>query len=421
MIPNPVAAPLARRLARRAFVAKAANAFEVVRLKLTALYERLSDRAARALLAEVLARLADAPDEAAALDLLRGLDLAALAGAAIPAADLADLDEALYLAGAVEGTGKRLKFSLGPPDYRALNLIGRQNYFWLLEHYSETVQHGFDGLLNQAYAEGWSRDRLAEALRAHFQDLKPASRAYFNGLADHSARKLREIGRVAGYERAGITHVKVKAILDRRTSQICRCLNGRIIPVATLAAQKERILNAKGKDELKRAAPWLTDLTAASDLPEKYGLPPYHYRCRTITVAYFPELSEAGKKVRWSDDAGKTVQDKILVGHVDQKLERELLLSEQGLDHANNRIRHPISRQKLEAALRSITHKGAATGQNGREDELVTLSQNGVVLVFRNNLVYTAFVPTRDPWQYFKDQVKTPIKKGDDDEQERSD
>lgn len=95
-------ATLTRRLARRAFVAKAANAFEAVRLKLVALYERLSDQAARALLAEVIARLADAPDEAATLDLLRGLDLAALAGAALPASDLNDLNEALYLAGAVD-------------------------------------------------------------------------------------------------------------------------------------------------------------------------------------------------------------------------------------------------------------------------------------------------------------------------------
>lgn len=412
-------ATLSRRLARRAFVAKAGNAFEAVRRKLLALCERLSDRAARALLAEALARLADAPDEAAALDLLRGLDLSALAGAAIPAADLNDLNEALYLAGAVEGAGKRLKFALGPPDYRALELVGKQNYFWLMEHYGGEVQQGFDGLLNQAYAEGWSRNRLADAMREHFRDLQPASRRYFEGLADHSTRKIREIGRVAGYERAGITHVKVKAILDRRTSKICRCLNGRIVPVATLAAQKERILNAEGKEELKRAAPWL-DLGAADELPDRYGLPPYHYRCRTVTVAHFPELSEAGKPISWSDDAGKTFQDKILSGHVDEKLGRELLLTEKGLGYAG-RDKHPLSSARIEAALRSITHKGENRNPDAREGELVTLSQNGLVLFFRNNLVYNAYVPTRDPWRYFKDQVKTPVKKGDDDGQDGRD
>jgi len=92
---------------------------------------------------------------------------------------------------------------------------------------------------------------------------------------------------VAGYERAGITRVKVKAILDKRTSAICRALNGRIIEVAELSRQKEAILSAQSKEELKQAQPWLKASQVAGDLPSGYGLPPYHYRCRTTTVAYF--------------------------------------------------------------------------------------------------------------------------------------
>ena len=151
-------------------------------------------------------------------------------------------------------------------------------------------------------------------------------------------------------------------------------------------------------------------------LPDRYGLPPYHYRCRTVTVAYFPELSEAGKAIAWSDDAGKPFQDKILFGYVDPKLGRELLLTQQGFDYAG-REKHPLSRAKIEAALHSITHKGANRNENAREDELVTLSQNGVILFFRHNLIYNAYIPTRDSEKYFRDQVKQaiPLKKGDDD------
>lgn len=168
---------------------------------------------------------------------------------------------------------------------------------------------------------------------------------------------------------------------------------------------------------MKQAQPWLTDLSALTDLPDHFGLPPYHYRCRTVTVAYFPELSEAGKKVQWSDDQGQTRQDKIRFSHVDEKLGRELLLSELGLKHAGDHL----APAKIEAALRSITHQGENNGANGREGELVTLSQNGVVLIFRGNLVYTAYIPTRNPQQYFKDQVKQPLKKGDDDGPESRD
>lgn len=96
---------------------------------------------------------------------------------------------------------------------------------------------------------------------------------------------------------------------------------------------------------------------------------------------------------------------------MDQNLGRELLLTQQGLDHASEHL----PRAKIEAALRSITHKGRVQAENGREDELITLSQNGVILVFRNNLVYTAFSADRDSEGYFKRQAKAPtkVKKGD--------
>ena len=55
-------------------------------------------------------------------------------------------------------------------------------------------------------------------------------------------------------------------------------------------------------------------------MPANYGLPPYHFRCRTITVAYFPELSEAGKKAQWADDQNRVREDKILFSHVGPKL-----------------------------------------------------------------------------------------------------
>ncbi|MCP5420343.1 MAG: hypothetical protein H6970_13590 [Gammaproteobacteria bacterium] len=79
-----------------------------------------------------------------------------------------------------------------------------------------------------------------------------------------------------------------------------------------------------------------------------------------------------------------------------------------GLQHA---LRHKISRQKIEVALRSIQYQGANSNPDSREGELVTLSQNGVMLMFRGNALYNAYIPGRDAWTYFKDQVKEPIKK----------
>ena len=121
------------------------------------------------------------------------------------------------------------------------------------------------------------------------------------------------------------------------------------------------------------------------------------------------------------DDQVRVRQDTILFGHVDEKLGRELLLTEAGLQYADNAVKHPLTRQKLEAALRSITHKGENSNPQARAGELVTLSQSGVVLMFRGNMIYNTYIPTRDSWKYFKDQVRQPIKKGDDDEPESKD
>ena len=383
--------------------------------KRSALYQRIADSAVAAQAREVTARIGESLTDALAA--LRDLRLGDVAQAAIPKATLTQLDEAIYAAGLKEGQPGA---KLASPDRRALDLIGKQNYFWLGEHFNQDTQQGFDALLTQALTEGWRRARLAEEMQKHFAGLRPAERDYWEGLAQHTISKLREMGRIAGYEKAGFKAVKVKAIIDPRTSAICRCMNGRIIPLTQLIAQRERILSASGADELKRAHPWLNHLGAADDLPEAYGLPPFHYQCRTVTVAYNPALSERGKGVQWVDDRGQLRQDTILASHVDEKLGRELVLTEGGLEYAG-RDKHPISRQKLEAALRSITHKGENINPQAREGELVTLSQNGVVLIFRGNMIYNAYVPTSDSLKYFKRQVKEPIKKGGEDEPESRD
>ena len=403
---------LARRRARLAFVAKADNPLAVLGRKLSALYQRIADSAVTAQAREVGARVGDSLTEALAA--LRELKLGDVVQAAIPKATLTQFDEPIYAAGMKEA---KPDAPLAAPDRRALDLLGWQNYFWLGEHFNDDVQQGFNTLLHQALTDGWRRSRLAEELQRHFAALRLAERDYWEGLAQHTVSKLREMGRIAGYEKAGVKAVKVKAIMDPRTSTICRCMNGRIIPLSVLIAQRERILNASGQDELKRAQPWLKHLGAAEELPEVFGLPPYHYQCRTVTVAYNPALSERGKGVQWVDGRGQLRQDTVLLSHVDEKLGRELLLTEAGLDHAG----HHLSHAKIEAALRSITHKGENNGKNGKEGELVTLSQNGVVLIFRDNLVYTAYVPTRNLRDYFKDQVKQPFKKGDDVEPESND
>lgn len=412
-LPSPIAR-LARRQLILAVLRKADDEAALVILlrKLQALYRTIGDTALQRLLQISIEEIEAAGTAAAALAAVRALDLGQLALANLPQTELAELNELIYRVGA-EAVAPR--FSLGLPDRRALDLIGQQNLFWLGEHYNEAVAGDLEPLLRQAFEEGWSRVRLAEALGAKFKDLRVDEQAYYSDLADHTVRKLRELGRIAGYERAGIEYVKVKAILDRRTSLICRCLHGRLIAVKRLVEQRQAILTAAGKDELKAAQAWITDFHGPTDeLPQGVAGPPYHYKCRTITVAYFPNVSEVGRKLQWADDQGNVRYDKILFSHVDEKWGREFVLTEKGLQHAD-RDRHPIPRAKVEAALRSIQSVGV--GQPlGAEGETVTLSQNNVVLIMRGNIVYTAipFPNAKAAADYFKRTTATRTRKNDD-------
>lgn len=107
------------------------------------------------------------------------------------------------------------------------------------------------------------------------------------------ATKSREIGRVTGYQRAGIQRVQIRAHLDERTTPCCRQLHGRVIEVQTLVDRRDAYFEAAARgdvDALKDI--WVmhgagTDLsnTRTRDL-KGVGSPPCHYRCRTIAVAY---------------------------------------------------------------------------------------------------------------------------------------
>ena len=136
------------------------------------------------------------------------------------------------------------------------------------------------------------------------------SKPYWAIMADHTASKTREMGRVAGYERAGISHVQVRAHLDDSTTPICRAMHGRVIPVSKLKSQRDDYLAAikvRNQTAAKQAWKMHSSLNgkdsgnmaglSTNRIPNHTANPPYHFRCRTITVAYF--MDEEGELGAW--------------------------------------------------------------------------------------------------------------------------
>lgn len=134
---------------------------------------------------------------------------------------------------------------------------------------------------------------VAKDFANKFEDITNKGYDYFEGLAEHTANRVRELGKVTGYEKAGIMKYEIRAIMDDRTSDICQAMNGKIFEVAAAVDFRDTILSLDNPEDIKNAAPWRSGSEIKgipdNEMPVGMELPPYHWRCRTLTVAYFEE------------------------------------------------------------------------------------------------------------------------------------
>ena len=205
-------------------------------------------------------------------------------------------------------------FSFTLPDMEALDALRGYTLFWVQNSYTRWLQDEMVSALDEYFTEGKTRIELAARLERFLTSKEPTMQGYFDLLADHNATRIAEIGHVTGYERAGVEYVEIVAVLDERTSPICRHLHGRIIPTSALSAQKERLLEAAKKLDMKaarKAQPMLSGASEAAVLLEQktskivaqgVGMPPYHFRCRTTTVAHFEPADTWQKAGHWAID-----------------------------------------------------------------------------------------------------------------------
>ncbi len=206
------------------------------------------------------------------------------------------LTDAFFRLGAQEvGQAAGVSIAFARPDLDALDVLKTGNLYWIGNSWNVRTQNTMAKILEDYFTEGMTREGLTARMAEDFAGVTERSRTYWEILADHTATKTREIGRVTGYERAGIDHVQVRAHMDEGTTEICRQMNGRIIPVTKMRAQVTEYLDAMStRNEVRAKEAWAmhsgdVDLSgiADKDLPANIGSPPYHFRCRTITVAYF--------------------------------------------------------------------------------------------------------------------------------------
>lgn len=185
-------------------------------------------------------------------------------------------------------------------DETASNWLSKHHLYWIHGYYDKQLSQSLADAMAQGLQEGLGREAIGNKLKEFFEDypgvgVKPA--AYWEGLAANGMSRARNFGQVQGYVDLQVKELRILAVIDERTSDICREMNGRVIRTIDAVEQRERLMSATMPEEVKTAAPWFTPDQIRAKLGRPEGalptqeivglgmtLPPYHFNCRTTVV-----------------------------------------------------------------------------------------------------------------------------------------
>ena len=183
--------------------------------------------------------------------------------AAMVAGSMSEASEAAYLSGMNAGAkGTGVSIAWGKPDLKSLNTLNKTSRFWIGSHYDDNLQEGFKAVLQDFFEGDYDRAALAELMEVHLSGIAINSKAYWNLLADHTATKTREIGRVSGYEQAGIERVIWRSRIDGKTSKLCKQMDGEVLETRILRKGVDKYLKTcegQDKEAIKDSWKWWTD------------------------------------------------------------------------------------------------------------------------------------------------------------------
>lgn len=276
-------------------------------------------------------------------------------------------------------------------DIRAINAM-RNNFYWVGKEFNKDFSDRLKDIIESAFRGEVARSELAERLKEEFASELKQSVRYFEGVSDHIISQNQNISTVNQARKYGVKYYKVVAVMDSRTSAICRSMNGRLIPAEHIERQCDNIMNAKDMASKKAAAVWAkAPYNGRSDkMDSNFGMPPYHFKCRTeIVPAWVDEYENNGVTMRASEAPGK---DEI-IRHIDKMgVERVLTFANANDKKHSANLLQRTSAAKIVSALNSITHIAPHANV---EQKSIAKTQNGYIIIFDGDKIDTIF-PTKD-------------------------
>jgi|GEM_PF-3958718 len=208
----------------------------------------------------------------------------------------------------------KIDYSLDDADLGALNTLDEFNGWYIRDKFSKDTSDIINRELSDLLERGGTKREFAQTLETALEGHVEESKTYWELLADHTLTKIQNMGHVSGYETAGVQYVKIVAVIDNKTTPICRAMNGKVFKVADFRKQYDKIIHAAAHHDLKAykaAQPMVSGKAMSGEISDEdikrlgIKLPPYHFRCRTTHVAYFsnpkgivPKLSSTSSEGR---------------------------------------------------------------------------------------------------------------------------
>ena len=295
-----------------------------------------------------------------------------------------------------ESMNKTLSFVFDEIDADAVDAM-RKSFYWMGKEYNENLQSRLKDKVEGVFKGEIELDEIGAELKREFGSIINADESYFKGVSDHIALQARNVATVTQGAKYGVKYYKILAIMDARTTQICRSMHGRIIPAAHLEAQAEKILNANSLASKKAAAAWRSEayLGKSDKMDSNFGLPPYHFCCRTEAIPVWVDEEEIDDvKMRNT----QPFYENEIIKHID-KMGVERYANKKTYNHSVSSSKRSVSPVDTIKALNSILKIAPHRGHANRS---VAVSQNGYFMVFDGDYLYNIFKPSDNLERYFK-------------------
>lgn len=260
----------------------------------------------------------------------------------------------------------------------------QERMMWVGNDSTDRTQKKLKAILSEAFEGKYTTQELSLRLRSEFEQWSNIEAAKLEAAIDFHLRQGRNLGVVSRAIEQEDDYLQVVAKIDERTTNICRSMHLRVIPLSHLKKQYNSIIQAKSVDEaktttnlsLERAGAW------SHKLPANLGIPPYHFGCRTI----LRQMSDIQVKQMKLDEFGREYE-------IDENITAKL--TQKHLKKTSYRSVDELLRETMGNISREGVHH-----EHG--DRRTILGSNGVLVVLsRDGKIITAFPPDTDSTKYY--------------------